>query len=106
MRPLHSLFVATVICALAFSGCNCGSDPDVNADGGNAGGAGGGTAGGGEGGGEGGGSGGGDPDSGVLPPDPTDPNNSLKDSDCDGLTDQEEFSTTYAGNKKTDPANP
>lgn len=40
----------------------------------------------------------------VRPPaDPFDPNNANKDSDCDGLSDQEEYSTLYPGKKKTDP---
>ncbi len=32
-----------------------------------------------------------------------DPNNATKDTDCDGLTDAEEFSTIYPGGLKTDP---
>ncbi|RUO91248.1 VWA domain-containing protein [Corallococcus sp. AB018] len=44
-----------------------------------------------------------DPDPGEVPVDPYDPNNATKDSDCDGLTDQEEFSTVYAGGLKTNP---
>ncbi|MGE6756664.1 adventurous gliding motility lipoprotein CglD [Corallococcus interemptor] len=44
-----------------------------------------------------------DPDPGPVTTDPYDPNNATKDSDCDGLTDQEEFSTVYTGNLKTDP---
>lgn len=43
---------------------------------------------------------------GSLPPDPTDPANATKDSDCDGLSDAEEFGNLYASGKKTDPANP
>jgi hypothetical protein len=39
-------------------------------------------------------------------PNPFDPDNDKKDSDCDGLSDAEEFSTRYPGNKQTDPANP
>ena len=45
----------------------------------------------------------GQPDAGI---DTTDPNNVNKDSDCDGLSDAEELSTTYAGGLKTDPLNP
>src|SRR5439155_11795258 len=37
--------------------------------------------------------------------DPNDPNNATKDSDCDGLSDAEEYSQSYAGGKKTDPCN-
>ncbi|CAM3926278.1 VWA domain-containing protein [Corallococcus sp. ZKHCc1 1396] len=44
-----------------------------------------------------------DPDPGKVPTDPYDPNNATKDSDCDGLTDQEEYSTVYAGGLKTSP---
>jgi hypothetical protein len=42
----------------------------------------------------------------VAPTDPLDPQNATKDSDCDGLTDAEEFAVVYAGGKKTDPGNP
>ena len=42
----------------------------------------------------------------LRPADPYAPNNPDRDSDCDGLTDEEEFSQTYAGGVKTDPANP
>ncbi len=96
-------------CALVFvAGCNCDPKPNPNADGGTGGfgGSGGGTdIGGGQGGGTslGGGTGGGD--GGTLV-DPTDPNNGNKDSDCDGLSDQDEFSNIYAGGRRTDPANP
>lgn len=38
--------------------------------------------------------------------DPNDLDNANKDSDCDGLSDAEEFGNTYAGGKRTDPANP
>ncbi|MCK5798538.1 MAG: VWA domain-containing protein [Deltaproteobacteria bacterium] len=34
-----------------------------------------------------------------------DPNNAKKDTDCDGLTDAEEFSRVYANGKSTDPDN-
>ncbi len=44
-----------------------------------------------------------DPDPGEVDTDPYDPNNATKDSDCDGLTDQEEFSTVYTGGLKTNP---
>ncbi|RKG83601.1 adventurous gliding motility lipoprotein CglD [Corallococcus terminator] len=44
-----------------------------------------------------------DPDPGKVPTDPYDPNNATKDSDCDGLTDQEEYSTVYTGGLKTSP---
>ncbi len=35
-----------------------------------------------------------------------DPNNPKKDTDCDGLSDAEEFSRVYADGKSTDPDNP
>ena len=37
------------------------------------------------------------------PPNPYNPANATKDSDCDGLSDEEEFSIVFAGGKKTDP---
>ena len=58
------------------------------------------TDGGGGGGGDDGGGGGGGK------PDPTDPKNAMKDSDCDGLSDEEEFSIVYPGGRRTDPGNP
>jgi len=39
----------------------------------------------------------------AAPTDIDDPNNPTKDTDCDGLTDAEEFSTIYPGGLKTDP---
>jgi hypothetical protein len=50
--------------------------------------------------------GGGDGSVAVVPTDPSDPQNAVKDSDCDGLTDAEEFANVYAAGKKTDPGNP
>ncbi|GMU04697.1 adventurous gliding motility lipoprotein CglD [Corallococcus caeni] len=44
-----------------------------------------------------------DPDPGEVATDPYDPTNATKDSDCDGLSDQEEFSTVYTGGLKTNP---
>lgn len=38
--------------------------------------------------------------------DPNNPNNAMIDTDCDGLSDAEEFSTVYPGGGKTDPNNP
>ncbi len=89
-----------VLCAAVLSGCSCDpADPEPVEDGGvdsgvlpNT-------------------DGGGDPedaghDAGLpIVVDPFDPENPIKDSDCDGLTDAEEFATTYAGGLKTDPAN-
>ena len=37
---------------------------------------------------------------------PNDPNNANKDSDCDGISDAEEYAFIYAGGGQTDPANP
>src|SRR4051794_40693961 len=92
--------LALVACAtaLATSGCDCGNT-NPNFDGGSGGGGGGATGGGtGGSGGSGGatGGGGGQVDSGI-PVDPNDLNNPNKDSDCDGLSDAEEFGNTYAG---------
>jgi len=42
-------------------------------------------------------------DTGVAP-NPHNPSNDTRDSDCDGLSDEEEFSTIWPGNLKTDPA--
>jgi hypothetical protein len=44
-----------------------------------------------------------DPDPGPVPTDVADTGNTTKDSDCDGLTDAEEFANTYPNNLKTDP---
>ncbi len=44
-----------------------------------------------------------DPDPGTVPTDVADSTNPTKDSDCDGLTDAEEFANTYPGSLKTDP---
>lgn len=37
--------------------------------------------------------------------DPNAPDNASRDTDCDGLTDYEEYNTTFAGGRKTDPCN-
>ena len=42
----------------------------------------------------------------IRDADPKNPNNEKLDSDCDGLSDFEEFSIIYPGGKKTDPMNP
>ncbi|MBZ4407591.1 adventurous gliding motility lipoprotein CglD [Myxococcus sp. XM-1-1-1] len=44
-----------------------------------------------------------DPDPGRVPTDVNDTKNPTKDSDCDGLTDAEEFANVYPGGLKTDP---
>ncbi|WP_395808298.1 adventurous gliding motility lipoprotein CglD [Archangium minus] len=41
--------------------------------------------------------------SGPRPPDPSDPNNATKDTDCDGLSDKVEFETDRGSGKHTDP---
>lgn len=40
----------------------------------------------------------------IRDPNPNDPNNPNLDSDCDGISDAEEYQTTYAGGARTDPA--
>jgi len=42
----------------------------------------------------------------IDTPDPDDPANATKDSDCDGLSDAEEFGNRYGGGRQTDPGNP
>ncbi|MFO0723850.1 MAG: adventurous gliding motility lipoprotein CglD [Myxococcota bacterium] len=46
------------------------------------------------------------PDSGVERPDPNRSDNDRRDTDCDGLTDAEEFGTIYASGQRSDPGNP
>ena len=38
-------------------------------------------------------------------PDPNNPDNTVIDSDCDGLSDADEFGTVYPGGARTDPNN-
>ncbi len=45
-------------------------------------------------------------DAGVLPPDPNRPDNAQRDSDCDGLSDAEEFGNLWPTGMRTDPSNP
>lgn len=40
----------------------------------------------------------------IRPPNPNNPNNQVLDSDCDGISDGEEFTAYYPGNERTDPA--
>ncbi len=102
MTSLRTWIAASLLAAALASGCNCAPDATVSVDGGAD-----------------------NPDSGqdnphpdagnpddagttdagptIVPTDPYDPNNPNKDSDCDGLTDAEEFANTFAGGKKTDP---
>ena len=39
----------------------------------------------------------------IREPNPQAPDNSSRDSDCDGISDAEEFTATYAGGARTDP---
>ncbi|MDP3502055.1 MAG: adventurous gliding motility lipoprotein CglD [Myxococcales bacterium] len=100
-----TLLVQVFAAALFVSACDCGTKPPVNEDGG-AGGEAGGSSG--TGGGDAGGSsgtGGGESDAGRRV-DPNDPLNDQRDTDCDGLTDAEEFGNVYPGGQRTDPSNP
>ncbi|MBK7858687.1 MAG: VWA domain-containing protein [Archangiaceae bacterium] len=94
--------------AVVVAGCDC-NGINVNRDGGGGNGTGGnGSVGGGTGGsGNGqGGSGGFAGAGGGVMVDPNDLDNDKKDSDCDGLSDAEEFGNIYPGGARTDPANP
>lgn len=106
LSSFRSLLMA--LCVVVIAGCDCTPVKPIVGDGGTGGGGGGSVLGGGggsDGGGSGGGLGGGSGDAGPVI-DPLDPNNALKDSDCDGLSDQDEFSVTYPGGQRTDPSNP
>ncbi len=112
MTRLHPVLLVASMALLPFSfACNCDGAPGATDDGGA------GIDGGGDGGApdggstdagrhDGGPSDGGDGGSGRPAPNPNNPNNSNLDTDCDGLSDAEEFADTYAGGLKTDPANP
>jgi hypothetical protein len=116
MKAIRIGLIAALLGASAFSGCSgCGPvvNPPVVDDGGNTDPDGGENDGGSDpndGGGnpdpDGGSPDGGGPDAGLIPTDPGNTNNAVLDSDCDGLSDQEEFGTLYAGNKRTLPGNP
>jgi hypothetical protein len=99
--------VWVVLLSGVLASCDCGTPPSNNDGGG--GGTGGGVVGGGTGGGGGamddGGAGGGTGGGTGIIVDPNDPSNPLKDSDCDGLSDAEEFGDIYPGGKRTNPAN-
>ena len=103
---MRTHFLLQVLAAALFvSACNCDNRPPV-VDGGAGGTAGAGMTGGGEAGGSatgGGDTGGGD--AGIVV-DPNDPRNDQRDSDCDGLSDAEEFGNTYPGGARTSPSNP
>ena len=102
MTPLTRLLAASCVMAALLSGCSCGGpvdpgkpDASVQDDGG------GNTP----------DTDGGDTDGGDTLPDPdggvatnpNDPANRTLDSDCDGLTDAEEYGNVYAGNVRTSP---
>ena len=103
-------WIVAIVAALAVL-AGCGGEPtspggEAGAGGLPAGGSGGGEGGSGGGSGGSGGAGG----TGGMPqrpePKPTDPDNWWRDTDCDGLTDAEEFGTVYPGGGTTDPTNP
>ena len=94
-------FVQVLAAAVLVSACNCDNRPPVM-DGG-AGGMAGGNAGAGGGDGAGGATGGGSGGDGGALIDPNDPRNDQRDSDCDGLSDAEEFGNTYPGGARTSP---
>jgi hypothetical protein len=110
LRPVWGAAVACMLLA----GCLCGPAQFTGSGGGSGGGGapvdsgtGGGTGVGGGGGGgamDDGGQGGGDGGTPIVV-NPNDPTNDQKDSDCDGLSDAEEFSVVYAGGKRTSAAN-
>ncbi len=107
MLNLKIVGCAVAVLVLAVTGCQCGSPPITPGTGGGNGGAGGNSGGGGgDGVGGGDGTGGGNTGGGpMIIVDPNDLGNAAKDSDCDGLSDAEEFGNTYPGGKRTDPAN-
>jgi hypothetical protein len=112
-RHAYRFVIFAALAVMPFNpGCNCpepgledsgppgedGGDPDI--DGGNPDDDGGGPADAGYDGGYFGG-----PTEPIRTPESGNPDNATRDSDCDGLSDQEEFQQTYAGGEKTDPAN-
>jgi hypothetical protein len=106
MIRVVGLFVLALGLPFALTGCpGCGGTPDAGDGDGD-----------GDGdtdGGDGDGDGGTSPDGGTVDPptepirdpNPDDPNNANLDSDCDGLSDLEEYTNTFAGGRKTNPAN-
>ncbi len=100
-----TLLIKVLATALLVSACDCGTKPPVVGDGGAGGEAGGNSGVGGGDGGGGAGAGGGAADAGPVV-DPNDPRNDQRDSDCDGLTDAEEFGNVYGGGARTSPSNP
>jgi hypothetical protein len=110
MTPRNSVSLSRLLLACALSAfmasCTCGNppiNPDADSGMGGSNGGGNGNLGGGF---QTGGSGGNTSADGGLIVDPLDPNNALKDTDCDGLSDQDEFSIVYPGGARTDPTNP
>lgn len=109
----HSRFLAAALLVAALvTGCNCGGGTDPLPDGGpNP------TTDGGDGGTDGGGDGGADGGDGGQdlppplpedpfgdPPGPKNPTNADIDTDCDGLSDKEEYGNVYPGGLRTDPS--
>ncbi|MBL8952788.1 MAG: VWA domain-containing protein [Myxococcaceae bacterium] len=103
MRMLRFRLLAVALC-MAIAGCDCDTPPGTNTDGGGSGGNSG-AGGGGPGGNSGSGGASGSGDGGRMV-DPTNLDNDKKDSDCDGLSDADEFGNTYPGGMRTSPTNP
>lgn len=104
VETMKRLLFASLAAALVFAGCDCGTPPVTpDVDGGTGGGAATGGSGGAGGGTATGGSGGGSTGTGGGMANPLDPNNANKDTDCDGLSDEDEFGGIYAGGLRTDP---
>lgn len=103
MNSTLRLLTAACLAAALLSGCSCGgpTPPDPTPDGSvDAGGGDGGSSPDGGGGGDGGTTDGGPQE---LPTDPRNTNNPILDTDCDGLSDAQEFANVYAGNLRTNP---
>ncbi len=115
LRGNRRVALAAVILSFSTIACQCGAPAGGKDAGVDAGGGGGSDAGGGAGGGSGGtgggddagvgGMGGGSSADGGRRADPANPDNPYIDTDCDGLSDAEEFSTLYSGGAKTSPDN-
>src|SRR4051812_2490889 len=119
-RPLMKRAILVTLFSSVFSACTCGAPIEVSCtsdsdcgqgqicdNGMCTGGAGGGAGtGGGKGTGGGNGTGGGGGGSTIFTGcDQTAADNSSRDTDCDGISDLEEYNTLYANNNRTDPCN-
>ncbi|MBX5482859.1 MAG: VWA domain-containing protein [Myxococcaceae bacterium] len=104
MTSIRTLALTVVACVAFASGCSCGT-PSPNSDGGTDSGCAGASCSQGDGGGDldGGDDAGVDAGPVIIPTDPGDPNNPNKDSDCDGLSDAEEYANVFPGGKQTAP---